>query len=71
METAARRASFAGMFSSAIVTQALLSAANLLVSLILIRRASDSQYGYFVLIGGFLDKAIKMPNNWIMAVTTK
>ena len=42
--------SFAGMFSSAIVTQALLSAANLLVSLILIRRATDAEYGYFVLI---------------------
>lgn len=26
--------------------------------------------GYFVLIGGFLDGAIKMPNNWISAVTT-
>ncbi|HMJ91584.1 MAG TPA: MFS transporter [Candidatus Acidoferrum sp.] len=26
--------------------------------------------GYFVLIGGFLQNAIKMPNNWIMAVTT-
>ncbi len=26
--------------------------------------------GYFVLIGGFLKDAIKMPDNWIMAVTT-
>jgi MFS family permease len=26
--------------------------------------------GYFVLIGGFLDKAVKLPNNWIMTVTT-
>jgi MFS family permease len=26
--------------------------------------------GYFVLIGGFLDGAIKMPNNWISAITT-
>lgn len=26
--------------------------------------------GYFVLIGGFLRDAIKMPDNWIMAVTT-
>lgn len=41
---------FARMFSSAILIQALLSAANLLISLILIRRASDADYGYFVLI---------------------
>lgn len=26
--------------------------------------------GYFVLIGGFLDKAVKLPNNWIMTITT-
>src|SRR6185436_970651 len=26
--------------------------------------------GYFVLIGGFLKDAIKMPDNWIMAITT-
>ncbi len=45
---------FARMFSSAILIQALLSAANLLVSLILIRRATDADYGYFVLITNFL-----------------
>jgi len=37
------------MFSSAIVSQALLSGASLAVSLILIRRTDDHQYGYYLL----------------------
>jgi len=37
------------MFGSAVVMQAVLSASNLLVGLILIRRSSDEQYGYYVL----------------------
>jgi O-antigen/teichoic acid export membrane protein len=43
-----------GMFvrklSSAVIVQALLSAGNLAVGLILIRHASDAQYGYYVLV---------------------
>jgi O-antigen/teichoic acid export membrane protein len=38
------------MFSSTVANQALLSAANLLVGLILIRGTADVQYGYYVLI---------------------
>ena len=38
------------MFSSAVLSQALLSAGSLLVGLILIRRTTDQQYGYYVLI---------------------
>ncbi len=38
------------MFGSAIVDQALLSAASFAVGLILVRRTSDQQYGYYVLI---------------------
>jgi O-antigen/teichoic acid export membrane protein len=38
------------MFSSAVIDQALLSAANLLVSLILIRETADVQYGYYILV---------------------
>lgn len=53
-DRARSRAFVARMFSSAIATQALLSAANLLVSLILIRRAADAEYGYFVLIANSL-----------------
>src|SRR4051794_22654901 len=45
---------FSGMFlrnlSSAVIVQALLSAGNLAVGLILIRHASDTQYGYYVLV---------------------
>lgn len=40
---------FVRLFSSAVLDQALLSAASLGVSLILIRRVSDLQYGYYVL----------------------
>lgn len=41
---------FLRMFSSAILMQAVLSAASLCVSMILIRRTSDEQYGFYVLI---------------------
>lgn len=41
---------FAKMFSSAVITQALLSASSLVVSLIMIRETTDMQYGYFVLV---------------------
>jgi O-antigen/teichoic acid export membrane protein len=40
------------MFSSAVLSQALLSAANFAVGLILIRRSSDLQYGAYVLATG-------------------
>lgn len=38
------------MFGSAVVGQALLSAMNFAVGLLLIRRTSDTQYGYYVLV---------------------
>src|ERR1017187_8091952 len=41
---------FLGMFSSAVIMQALLSASNLCIGLILIRFTSDLQYGYYILI---------------------
>jgi O-antigen/teichoic acid export membrane protein len=44
-----RTGAFARMFGSAVVVQALLSATSLCVGLILIRRVSDEQYGYYVL----------------------
>lgn len=40
---------FVRMFSSAVIDQALLSAASLIVGLILIRYSTDLQYGYYVL----------------------
>jgi O-antigen/teichoic acid export membrane protein len=45
----ARRGAFARRFISAIGMQALVSAANLFVGLILIRNTSKSEYGYYVL----------------------
>jgi len=44
------RLAFVQKFASAIVAQALLSAASLAVSLILLRFGSDAQYGYYVLV---------------------
>jgi O-antigen/teichoic acid export membrane protein len=52
--TALLKRLFSGMFlrnlSSAVIVQALLSAGNLAVGLILIRHAPDAQYGYYVLV---------------------
>jgi O-antigen/teichoic acid export membrane protein len=45
-----QRGAFVRMFGSAVITQAMLSAANLLVGLILIRRTPEAQYGYYVLV---------------------
>lgn len=49
LPTTKRRIPLAGKISSAVICQALLSAANLLVGLILIRRSSNEQYGFYVL----------------------
>jgi len=48
----------------------LLSVPYVLVLFIVTLIDSTIHNGYFVLIGGFLKDAIKMPDNWIMAVTT-
>jgi len=45
-----RRGAFVRTFGSAIIVQGLLSATNLIVGLILIRRTSNTEYGYFVLV---------------------
>jgi O-antigen/teichoic acid export membrane protein len=45
-----RHRRFLHMFGSAVVVQALLSATNFIAGLVLIRRASESDYGYFVLV---------------------
>lgn len=44
-----RRAAFARLLGSAVVSQALLSAASFVVGLLLIRRSSDLQYGAYIL----------------------
>ncbi len=48
----------------------LLGIPSVLILFIVTLIDSTIHNGYFVLIGGFLQNAIKMPNNWIMAVTT-
>src|SRR5690606_11593283 len=48
------RGLFVRMFSGAVVDQALLSASSLAVGLLLIRHASELQYGYFVLVTSVL-----------------
>ena len=45
----ARGGVFVRMFGSAVIMQAVVSITSLLVGLILIRRSSDAQYGYYVL----------------------
>jgi len=59
---------FVRMFGSAVIIQALLSATNFFVGLILIRRTSDLQYGYYVLVNnailftsGFINAFIQPP----------
>lgn len=49
MDADARPGVFVRMFGSAVLMQAVLSATNLLVGLILIRRTTSEQYGYYVL----------------------
>lgn len=48
-DSRSRHFAFARLFSSAVTSQALLSAASFAIGLILIRRTSDLQYGTFVL----------------------
>jgi O-antigen/teichoic acid export membrane protein len=50
------------MFSSAVVSQALLSAANFAVGLILIRRSSDLQYGAYILASGAILLIVSLQN---------
>ncbi len=49
-EPGRRRVALARLFGSAVVSQALISAASFAVGLLLIRGTSDAQYGYYVLV---------------------
>ena len=55
------------MLSSAVIVQALLSAGSLGVGLILIRNASDAQYGYYVLVLNALILVTALQNQFIQA----
>jgi O-antigen/teichoic acid export membrane protein len=56
---------FVRMLSSAVIIQALLSAGSLGVGLILIRYASNAQYGYYVLVMNALLLITSLQNNFI------
>ena len=62
-----RSGAFARMFGSAVVMQALLSATSLIVGLILIRRTSDEQYGYYVLTLNVVLLVTALQNSFIQA----
>ena len=57
-----RHLAFARLLSSAIVSQALLSAASFAIGLILIRNTSDLQYGYFILASGAIMLLVSLQN---------
>src|ERR1700761_1441349 len=49
-ESSRGRAVFVRMFSGSVAIQAMLSASSFVVGLLLVRRTSNAQYGYYVLI---------------------
>ncbi|HEX4871858.1 MAG TPA: hypothetical protein VFV27_06045 [Nevskiaceae bacterium] len=53
-------------FSSAVVDQAVLSAANFVVGLLLIRMAEDSAYGYYVLVQSAIALLVSAQGAWIL-----
>lgn len=56
---------FLRMFSSALASQALLSAVSFGIAILLIRRTSDLQYGYFILVTGAILLAASLQNSFI------
>jgi len=54
-------------FGSALVIQATVSASNFLVSWILVRRASDAQYGYYVLVFNALLLLVALQGSFVQA----
>jgi O-antigen/teichoic acid export membrane protein len=61
-EHSQRRFAVARLVGSAVVSQALLSAANFIISLILIRSTSDIQYSYFILASNAILLLISLQN---------
>lgn len=57
-----RHFAFARLFGSAVVSQALLSAASFAIGLVLIRRSSDLQYGYFILASNAIALLVSLQN---------
>ena len=59
------RGLFVRMFGGAVIDQALLSASSLAVGLLLIRHASELQYGYFVLVTSVLVLMTSLQSSFI------
>jgi len=57
-----RRLAFARLFSSAVLSQALLSAASFAIGLMLIRRTSDLQYGHYILAASAIALLVSLQN---------
>ena len=53
------------LFSSALASQAVLSVGSFSVGLLLIRRSSDLQYGYFILVSGAIILAVSLQGSFI------
>src|SRR5580698_3033182 len=70
MKIFANRAAFARIFGGAVISQALLSVINLLAGLILIRRAPQAQYGYYVLIAAGAPLLTQLQNQLISPLLT-
>ena len=70
MKLFANRVAFARIFGGAVISQGLLSVINLLTGLILIRRASQTQYGYYVLIAAAAPLLVQLQNQLIAPLLT-
>jgi O-antigen/teichoic acid export membrane protein len=70
MKALAGRLAFAKVFGGAVISQALLSIINLLTGLILIRRAPQAQYGYYVLIAAGAPLLTQLQNQLISPLLT-
>lgn len=57
-----RRLAFARLLSSAVVSQALLSAASFAIGLILVRSTSDAEYGYYILASSAIMLLVSLQN---------
>ncbi len=67
MKSLLKHGAFARRFGSAIIMQGLLSAANLIVGLILIRHTGDAQYGYYVLTATVIILVTSLQNAFVQS----
>jgi O-antigen/teichoic acid export membrane protein len=70
MKIFTNKLAFARVFGGAVISQALLSVINLLAGLILIRRAPQAQYGYYVLIAAAAPLLTQLQNQLVSPLLT-